>query len=80
MAMICDICGKHGSMGRQHTHHPGVAGGQWKKRAPKTTRHFAPNIHWVTLPFGGILKRVHACTGCIKRVRFDIARANATPS
>lgn len=80
MAMICDICGKHGSMGRQHTHKPGVAGGQWKKRAPHTSRHFAPNLHFVTLPINGVLTRVKACASCIKRMRFDLQKAQTKPS
>lgn len=71
MARICDNCGKHGHSGRQHTHHPGVAGGQWKKRAPVTLRRFMPNLHWVTLPVGGRLQRMKLCTRCIKRLRFE---------
>ncbi len=62
-------------MGRSHTHHTGVAGGQWKKRAQTTIRRFKPNLHWVSLPFDGVLKRVRACTSCIKRVRFDLRKA-----
>ncbi|MCL4359936.1 hypothetical protein M1555_01600 [Patescibacteria group bacterium] len=71
MAYRCDICGKKSSSGRQHTHHTGVAGGQWKKRAQTTIRGFKPNLHWVSLPMGGALTRVRACAKCIKRVRFD---------
>ncbi len=74
MAYVCDICGKHSSAGRQHTHHVGVAGGQWKKRAPTTLRGFKPNLHWVTMSVGGVMRRVRACTNCIKRVRFDLER------
>lgn len=71
MAYICDICEKKTHAGRQHTHHTGVAGGQWKKRAQTTLRSFAPNLHVVTIPIKGIMTRVRACTSCIKRARFD---------
>ena len=80
MATDCDICGKKSYRGRQHTHHPGVAGGQWKKRAPKTGRKFSPNLHWVTLPIMGSPTRVHACTKCIKRSRFDLKKEEVTPA
>ncbi len=73
MAYTCDICTKKTHAGRQHTHHPGVAGGQWKKRAQKTSRTFAPNLHWVTLPINGTSTRIHACAKCIKRIRKDNA-------
>lgn len=76
MAYQCDICGKKSHAGRSHTHHTGVAGGQWKKRAQKTRRSFAPNLHWVTIPINGVMSRVHACASCIKRVRFDLRKAN----
>ncbi|MBI3576455.1 50S ribosomal protein L28 [Candidatus Gottesmanbacteria bacterium] len=72
MASICEVCWKKSHTGRQHTHHTGVAGGQWKKRAQTTWRSFKPNLHWVTLPFDGVLTRIHACTSCIKRVKFDL--------
>lgn len=79
MAYQCDLCSKKTHAGRQHTHHTGVAGGQWKKRAQKTYRDFAPNLHRVTLPVAGVATRVHACTRCIKRARFDAAKvAKAT--
>lgn len=78
MAYMCDICGKHRSKGRQHTHHAGVAGGQWKKRAQTTLRGFAPNLHWVSLQIDGTTKRLHACAKCIKRARFDLTKSKLT--
>src|SRR5258706_15185363 len=47
MAYQCELCSKKTQAGRQHTHHTGVAGGQWKKRAQTTFRSFAPNLHMV---------------------------------
>lgn len=75
MASRCELCDKKSYTGRSHTHHTGVAGGQWKKRAQTTWRSFKPNLHWVTLPIDGALTRIHACTSCIKRVRFDLRTA-----
>jgi ribosomal protein L28 len=76
MAYQCDICTKKSHAGRQHTHHTGVAGGQWKKRAQTTLRSFRPNLHWVTMPVSGVAKRVRACAKCIKRARFDLKKAS----
>ena len=75
MAYRCELCHKKTIAGRQHTHHAGVAGGQWKKRAPTTLRSFAPNLHYITMQINGALKRVRACTSCIKRVKFDLRKA-----
>jgi len=77
MAYRCQLCEKKIQFGRQHTHHTGVAGGQWKKRAQKTKRTFKPNLHWVTIPVKGIMTRVRACTDCIKRAKFDVSRKAA---
>lgn len=71
MAYTCDLCSKKTKAGRQHTHHTGVAGGQWKKRAQTTLRSFAPNLHVVTIPVKGVMTRVRACAKCIKRAKFD---------
>jgi ribosomal protein L28 len=75
MAYQCEICAKKTRAGRTHTHHTGVAGGQWKKRAQPTLRSFKPNLHMVTIPLSGVMTRVRACTRCIKRARFDAAKA-----
>jgi ribosomal protein L28 len=73
MKNICFHCGKGILMGRQHTHHRGVAGGRWKKRAPKTAKAFAPNLQKVKVMVGGVAKQVKLCTKCIKRIKKDIA-------
>ncbi len=75
MAYRCDLCDKKTHAGRQHTHHTGVAGGQWKKRAQTTKRSFAPNLHYATVTINGVAQRVHACAKCLKRVKFDLAKA-----
>ena len=63
MAYICDNCGKGTVAGRQSTHHRGVAGKRWRKRAPKTLRTFKPNLQKID---GKKL-----CTDCISRFIID---------
>jgi len=72
MANICFHCGKGVLYGRRHTHHRGVAGGRWKKRAPKTRRIFLPNLQKVTILEKGKEKRVKLCTKCLKRIKKDL--------
>lgn len=68
----CFNCGKTTVLGRSHTHKRGVAGGRWKKRAPKTNRLFRANLQPVTLILDdGAKKRVKLCAKCIKRIRKD---------
>lgn len=81
MGMKCYMCGKGVMVGRQHAHHPGVAGGRWKKRAPKTQKIFKPNLHWARIQasiisqlnptssrFAGLrgARRVRLCTKCLR--------------
>lgn len=68
----CYHCGKGIIFGRSHTHHRGVAGGRWKKRAQKTQRIFEPNLQKVKILIKGVEMRVKLCTKCIKRVKKDI--------
>lgn len=68
----CFHCGKTLLFGRSHTHHRGVAGGRWKKRAPKTNRIFVPNLQKVEIFLNGNKKTVNLCTKCLKRVKKDV--------
>ncbi|OGK12656.1 hypothetical protein A3I50_05175 [Candidatus Roizmanbacteria bacterium RIFCSPLOWO2_02_FULL_37_9] len=68
----CYHCGKSIIFGRRHTHHRGVAGGRWKKRAPKTSRIFKPNLQHVDIIEDGEVKRVRLCTKCLKRIKKDL--------
>lgn len=70
--MKCYHCGKSILFGRTHTHHRGVAGGRWKKRAPKVQRIFKPNLQKVEIIESGKTKRVLLCAKCIKRVKKDL--------
>lgn len=74
----CYHCGKGKLLGRQHTHHRGVAGGRWKKRAPKTLKVFSPNLQKVQIMIGSVAKQVKLCTKCLKRVKKDM-KDGATP-
>ena len=73
MALVCDNCGKGMVYGRQSTHHRGVAGKRWRKRAQRTLRTFKPNLQKIAVMVGGLPagrqgKKVQMklCTNCIK--------------
>ncbi len=68
----CYVSGKTSMFGRSHTHHRGVAGGRWKKRAQHTLRVFKPNLQTVTIVEAGMNKKVKLSTKVIKRIRKDI--------
>jgi len=70
--MPCYHCQKGIIHGHSHTHHRGVAGGRWKKRAPKTARIFFPNLQKVEILENGKVKNVKLCTKCLKRIKKDI--------
>lgn len=72
MAKVCYYCGKGVLYGRRHTHHRGVAGGRWKKRAQKTQRIFLPNLQKITIIEEGEKKRVKICAKCLKRIKKDL--------
>ena len=68
----CYHCGKGLLYGRSHTHHRGVAGGRWKKRAPKTQRIFKANLVRLSIIEKGKSIRIRLCTKCLKRIRKDM--------
>jgi ribosomal protein L28 len=70
--MPCYHCGKGVLYGRKHTHHRGVAGGRWKKRAPKTQRIFHPNLQRIQIVENNKKVRVELCTKCLKRIKKDM--------
>ena len=69
----CYITGKGNLYGRSHTHHRGVAGGRWKKRAPKTARIFKPNLQTVSIMELGVRKQIRVSAKAHKRVKKDMA-------
>jgi large subunit ribosomal protein L28 len=68
----CYVSGKTTMFGKSHTHHRGVAGGRWKKRAQHTARTFKPNLQTVTIIEDGMTKKVKLSTKVIKRINKDI--------
>jgi len=72
MLNVCYHCEKGVLYGRSHTHHRGVAGGRWKKRAPKTRRIFSANLVRLAIIENGAKKNIKLCTKCLKRVRKDV--------
>ena len=76
--MSCFHCEKTVLMGRTHTHHRGVAGGRWKKRAQKVARAFYPNLQRVEITLNEESKTVKLCAKCIKRIKKD-TREGVTP-
>ncbi len=76
MAFKCEFCGKGVMVGKKHTHHPGVAGGRWKKRAPKTQKIFKPNLHYARISVGDSMKRVRLCTKCLRIAKQSLKDVN----
>ena len=61
MSYVCDNCGKGVQYGGTHTHGRGVAGGRWKKKAPRTRKVFKPNLHkW---------QGMKLCTKCLRKLK-----------
>jgi ribosomal protein L28 len=53
-------------------HKRGVAGGRWKKRAPKTPRTFKVNLQRFTAIADNVKMKVKLCSKCVKRIKKDI--------
>jgi ribosomal protein L28 len=62
----CYVSGKTSMHGRTHTHHRGVAGGRWKKRAPHKAKLFRPNLHSARVLVGTNYQRLKLCTKCLR--------------
>jgi ribosomal protein L28 len=72
MENVCYHCGKSVLYGRTHTHHRGVAGGRWKKRAPKKQKIFKANLIRLSIVENGKTRRVKLCASCLKRIKKDM--------
>jgi large subunit ribosomal protein L28 len=55
MAKVCEVCGKAPVVGRQHSHANNVS-----------ARRFEANVQLVRAVIGGGVKRIRACTRCIR--------------
>lgn len=69
MAFRCFLCGRRNQYGETGKHGRGIAGGRWKKRAPKTPKLFKPNLHAYRMMVEGVSKKVKLCTKCLRMVR-----------
>lgn len=76
----CYLCHKGTMTGKQHKHHPGVAGGRWKRRAPKTQKVFKPNLHTAHIMVGRVNKKVRLCTKCLRKVKGKSSTMNLKPT
>lgn len=74
----CYLTGKGNLYGRSHTHHRGVAGGRWKKRAQKTARIFKPNLQTVSVIEQGVRKQIKVSAKALKRLKKDMAEGKHT--
>ncbi len=63
----CEYCGKGKQVGHRIRHHRGVAGGRWKRKAPKTRRLWLPNLHNARVIENGKIVRRRLCTKCLRR-------------
>lgn len=63
MATKCDFCGKGTTFGRNIRYRHA---GKWERRAPRTNRVFRANVHEKALTFGGVTRRFHICTRCLR--------------
>ena len=55
MSRVCDICGKRPQSGNTVSH-----------ANNKARRRWLPNLQAVRASFNGAVRRVKACTGCIR--------------
>ena len=70
MSGKCDLCGKHTTFGRniRHKH-----SGRWKRKAPRTSRTFKPNVHRKRITIDGKQVRMNVCTACLRTMLKRIA-------
>ncbi len=63
MSRMCAICGKGVIYGKSGIH---KHSGQWRYRAPKTTRQWKPNLRQVKIMLEGRVQKVKVCAQCLK--------------
>ena len=63
MAGYCQTCDKHTVFGRniRHKH-----SGRWKRKAPRTSRTFKPNVQRRRVTVDGKTQHINICTQCLK--------------
>jgi large subunit ribosomal protein L28 len=55
MARVCEVCGKHPSMGNNVSH-----------ANNKTRRRWLPNLQTVRAKVEGTVRRIRVCTSCLR--------------
>lgn len=70
MSGKCDLCDKVTTFGRniRHKH-----SGRWKRKAPRTSRTFKPNIHRHKVTVDGKTQRLNVCTACLRTMMKRLA-------
>lgn len=63
MAKQCEICGKSARFSKYGIH---KHSGQWRYRAPATTKKQKPNLIKAQIFFGGRKVRALVCAKCLK--------------
>lgn len=65
MASVCEVCDKRPSFGRniRHKH-----SGRWRRKAPRTSRMFKPNVQRLRFIENGKMVRKNVCTSCLRTV------------
>ncbi len=71
MGYKCYNCGKKSIYGTSHRHHPGVAGRQHLRRAPRTQKIFRPNLHTAHLLVNGLYRKVKLCSKCRRLLKIQ---------
>ncbi|MGC4046474.1 MAG: L28 family ribosomal protein [Armatimonas sp.] len=77
MPKACAISGKTAMSGRNVRYNHG---GQWERRAPKTTRKFQVNLQTVTVPLpGGGTKKIQVAARMLTSRKFKAILAGHKP-
>ena len=63
MAAKCQVCGKGTVFGRNIRHRHA---GRWERKAPKTNRSFAANVHKRIVYVNSEPVRMSICTRCLR--------------
>ena len=69
MAYQCDLCKKRIVFSTQQRHKKGVAGGRWKKRAPRSRKISKPNLQIFRGILNGKKGKWKLCVKCLKTIK-----------
>jgi large subunit ribosomal protein L28 len=60
---VCQVCHKHTVFGHNIRH---KSSGRWERKAHRTQRTFAPNVHKQRVLIDGRPQRIAICTRCLR--------------